>query len=110
MMPILPFIEDNEPNIRGIVEKAAGSGASYILAAFGVTLRDRQREYYYRQLERNFPGLREKYQRMFGNRYFAPAQNAKRLEANFKELCAKYNIATCMPVYSPSAETQPRLF
>jgi DNA repair photolyase len=110
MMPILPFLEDNEQNIRGIVEKAAASGAKYILAAFGVTLRDRQRAYFYHQLDENFPGLKEKYQRAFGNCYYAPAQNAKQLETLFKELCATYNLSTRMPVYQPHTTTQPQLF
>ena len=110
MMPILPFIADNEQNIRGIVEKAAASGAKYILAAFGVTLRDRQREYFYRKLDGSFPGLREKYQRAFGNRYYAPVQNSRHLETLFNELCATYNIATRMPVYQPHTAIQPQLF
>jgi DNA repair photolyase len=110
MMPILPFIEDNEENIRGIVEKAAASGAKYILPAFGVTLRDRQREYFYAKLDKDFPGVKEKYVRAFGNRYSAPAQNAKKLEVLFYELCARYGIATRMPVHAPETASQPKLF
>lgn len=116
MMPILPFIEDNPQNIGMIVQKAADSGAKYILAAFGVTLRDRQREYFYLQLESKFPGLKEKYQRAFGNRYFAPAGIAssatsmQNLEARFNELCARYSIATQIPLYNPQTATQPVLF
>ena len=41
MMPILPFIEDTEENIRAIAEQAHAYGARYIIAAFGMTLRDR---------------------------------------------------------------------
>jgi len=109
MMPILPFIEDNQQNIQQIVEKAAACGAKYILAGFGVTLRDRQREYFYDKLEIKFPGLKEKYQLAFGNRYSAPARNAKRLEAQFRELCAVHGIATRMPVYESHEATQPQL-
>jgi DNA repair photolyase len=110
MMPILPFIEDNEENIRGIVEKAVASGAKYILPAFGVTLRDRQRDYFYAKLDKDFPGVKEKYIRAFGNRYSARSPNAKRLEALFHELCARHGIATRMPVYVPITASQPRLF
>jgi DNA repair photolyase len=109
-MPVLPFLTDDESNLRGIVARAADSGAKYILAAFGVTLRDRQRAYFYAKLDDQFPGLKEKYQRAFGNRYSAPARNAKRLEALFKELCATYNIATRMPMYESHTATQPQLF
>ena len=110
LMPVLPFLTDDESNLRRIVAQAAASGAKYILAAFGVTLRDRQREYFYNKLDSHFPGLKEKYQRAFGNRYSAPARNAKRLAALFNELCATYNIATRMPVYEPHTATQSQLF
>lgn len=39
MMPILPFIQDTEQNIRAIIEAAVTAGASYVLPALGVTLR-----------------------------------------------------------------------
>jgi DNA repair photolyase len=110
MMPILPFIEDNEQNIRQIVEKAAASGAGYILPGFGVTLRDRQRDYFYAKLDKDFPGAKEKYIRAFGNRYSASMQNAKKLGILFTELCARYGIATRMPVYMPETISQPTLF
>ncbi len=110
MMPILPFIEDNEENLRQLVEQAAASGAKYILPGFGLTLRDRQREYYYAKLDQHFPGLKEKYMRAFGERYSAPAQNAKKLGTYFQELCVKSGIATRMPIYQPETATQPKLF
>jgi|AutmiccommuBRH23_1029490.scaffolds.fasta_scaffold00388_51 DNA repair photolyase len=69
LMPVLPFIEDNWENIRGIVEQAHAHGAGYILAAFGMTQRKGQQEHYLRQLERLFPGVKEKHLRAFGNRY-----------------------------------------
>ena len=111
MMPILPFIEDSEENVRAIVAQAHANGARYILAAFGMTLRDRQREYYYAQLDRLFPGLRARYERAFGERYSAPANQARRLEKLFRELCDRYGIATHMPQYTPHKRmAQPSLF
>ena len=73
LMPVLPFIEDNAENITAIVSRAHDCGASYILASFGMTLRDRQRAHYYAQLDRLFPGLRKQYERRFGDRYSASA-------------------------------------
>jgi DNA repair photolyase len=102
LMPVLPFIEDNPDNITAIVTRAKECGATYILAAFSVTLRDRQRAYYYAQLDRLFPGLRPQYERRFGNRYSAPARNAERLKQLFVETCDRHGIATCMPFYEPA--------
>jgi len=111
MMPILPFIEDTEDNIRAIVEQAHAHGAKYIIAAFGMTLRDRQRAYYYDKLDRLFPGVRQKYERAFGERYSASANNARKLEQVFRELCERYNIATRMPQFTPQKKSmQPALF
>jgi DNA repair photolyase len=115
LMPVLPFIEDTEANIRSIVEQAAGNGAVYILPAFGMTLRDRQRAYYYHKLDQHFPGLRLRYEKSFGERYSAAAQNARRLAEMFEEGCDRHGIAMRMPVFLAQKrlhekENQPRLF
>lgn len=110
MMPVLPFIEDNEENITAIVEQAAANGASYIILGMGMTLRDRQRAYYYRQLDALFPGIREKYERTYGDRYSCDTPNAPRLYRLFNALCEKYHIATSLPLYEPLASQQLNLW
>jgi DNA repair photolyase len=101
LMPVLPFIEDNEENISSIVRRAHESGASYIIPAFGVTLRDRQRAYYYEKLDQHFPGLRLRYERAFGERYSAHARNQTGLKKVFDESCHQYGIRPRMPVFAP---------
>ncbi|MCX7921334.1 MAG: radical SAM protein [Clostridia bacterium] len=96
MMPILPFIGDTEHNVIGIVERAAQCGAKYIVPWFGMSLRDRQRAYYYSRLDSLFPGVRERYQRKFGNQYSCSANNAEQLKYMFNEACSKYGIITKM--------------
>ncbi len=109
MMPILPFIEDTEDNITQIVTRAHECGAAYILPAFGMTLRDRQRAFYYARLDESFPGLSRKYKERFGERYSASALNAHKLDKLFRDLCNHYGIATQMPVYKPTTGTQMHL-
>jgi len=104
MMPILPFIEDDEANIAAIVEKTHEAGGSFVVGGLGMTLRDRQRAYYYRELDRLFPGLRPQYQRSFGERYGCPARNARALEAFFNEQCARHGLSTQMVRRSAGAE------
>lgn len=106
MMPVLPYLQDTVANIAAIIRKARAHGASYIIPAFGMTLRDRQRAYYYDQLDRLFPGLRQKYQRHFGGRYYCPANDADKLRAVFDELCAQEGMVTSVPVYDPAPATQ----
>jgi DNA repair photolyase len=110
LMPVLPFIEDNEDNIAHIVTRAHECGASYIIASFGMTLRDRQRAYYYDQLDKLFPGLRNKYEARFGDQYSCRATNAGKLEKLFQDLCRQHGIATRIPQYAPQTGEQLRLF
>jgi DNA repair photolyase len=105
LMPVLPFIEDTEENIHAIVSMGEAAGARYILPAFGMTLRDRQRAYYYDKLDLLFPGLRARYEKTYGERYYAPARNARRLGQVFTELCESLGIATKMPVFAPQKRT-----
>jgi len=102
LMPVLPFIEDNPANITAIVTRAKDCGATYIVASFGMTLRDRQRAHYYAQLDRLFPGLRPQYERQYGTKYSAAARNARQLEQIFREACERHGIATRMPFYEPA--------
>ncbi len=101
LMPVLPYIEDSDENIKAIIEKARDCGAQYIMAAFGMTMRDGQRAYYYACLDRLFPGLRARYERRFGERYECGSERAAHLEAIFHELCARYGIEMRMRHYAP---------
>lgn len=92
LMPLLPFIEDNEDNLLGIVRKAAEAGAKYIIPWFSVTLRDRQRDYFYERLDLLFPGVRERYERTYGERYGCEPLNKNRLWSSFKQACREVNL------------------
>ena len=86
-----------------------------IQPAFGMTLRDRQRDYYYAKLDRLFPGMRPRYEQAFGERYSAPARNARHLEEIFAEICQELGMTTKIPVFTPrkrirEEQTQPALF
>lgn len=97
LMPILPFIEDNVENIREIVRQTADHGGSYFIPSFGMSLRDRQRHYYYQKLDEHFPGLKEKYIRAFGGKYSAPPNNVKGLYTAFHEECNHLDLQTRCP-------------
>jgi len=87
LMPVLPFLEDSVENVLAVVDAAAGAGARFVYPAFGMTLRDRQRAYYYERLDRFFPGLRARYQRQYGDRYECPSPRAKELWSAFSQRC-----------------------
>jgi hypothetical protein len=73
------FCISKQKNVTTIVEKAADADATYILPWMGMTCRDRQREYFYKELDKHFPGTRLKYERTFGDRYECNSLYAKHL-------------------------------
>ena len=97
MMPILPYIEDTEENIRSIVALAAENGANFIYPAIGMTMRIGQREYFYLELEKHFPELKKKYERQFGQRYYCTSPQVKHLWQVFVASCKAYGILYKMP-------------
>jgi DNA repair photolyase len=109
LMPVLPFLEDSWDNVRAIVERASECGVMAIAASFGVTLRDRQRDYFYARLDEHFPGLRERYEAQYGDRYVCQAPGGEALRTRFEVLCAERGIRTsARPLLAPSA-VEPRL-
>ncbi|MDO9577663.1 MAG: radical SAM protein [Candidatus Cloacimonadales bacterium] len=110
MMPILPFIEDNVENITAILEKAHQAGVKYIIPAFGMTMRDRQREYFYRKLDEHFPDLKQKYIRKFGENYSCSANNHEKLKNTFDALCRQFGISPKIIPYRSDVGEQLSLF
>lgn len=93
MCPILPFLNDTEENILGIVERCAEAGVKGIIQfGIGLTLRDGDREYFYAQLDRHFPGLKERYIRTYGNAYEIPSPKEQKLQRLFHDACDQYGI------------------
>ena len=117
LMPVLPFLEDSLDNLLGIVRLGAENGARFIYPAFGVTLRQNQREYFYDQLEKRFPGedLARRYQEKYGSSYVCRARNAKILGEAFRRACRKevilYTMTEIIKAYrAPYDPVQTSLF
>lgn len=110
LMPLLPFINDTPENLRTLIGQAKDSGASYILPYLGVTLRQGSRDYFYKALEKEFPGLKLQYQTAFGMQYECYSPAYRKLKAVFEETCDQVGIATRMRFYQPATYTQQSLF
>ncbi len=96
MMPILPFINDNVENITNIVNKAKQAGASFIYPSFGVTLRDRQRDYFYSKIPNR---MQDQYTKRFGNYYSCYSPSYQKIKKAFIAECRKCGISYDMPTY-----------
>lgn len=94
LMPMLPYITDKETDIRELVERSAESGAKFIYPgmSMGVTLRGNQKEWYYNNLDTLFPGLKEIYQKQYGNKIYCNSPHSRKLFQVFREECDKYGI------------------
>ena len=93
LCPILPFINDTEENIRGILDCCIDAGVKGIINfGMGLTLREGSREFYYSQLDRLFPGLKDQYIRTYGNAYEIPSPRQGKLLKLFHDTCEKYGI------------------
>lgn len=79
LSPILPFINDTEENIEGILDYCIDAGVYGIINfGMGMTLREGDREYFYAALDKHFPGLKEQFHHKYGYAYqIASSQNAK---------------------------------
>lgn len=93
MTPILPFINDTQENIRGLLEYCSRAKTYGILTfGMGVTLRDGDRQYFYRKLDAHFPGLREKYVKTYGDAYEVPSPNRAGLMRLVRSVCSEQGI------------------
>lgn len=93
LSPILPYINDTEENIRGILNYCIEAKVKGIIVfGIGLTLRNGNREYYYKNLDMHFKGLKDKYIIQYGNSYEILSKNHKRLMRIIKETCYKNNI------------------
>ena len=91
--PILPFINDTEENLRGILEYCVRAKVYGIICfGMGMTLREGNREYFYSKLDEHFPGLRQKYHRKYGYSYEVMSDNNDRLMKIFYDECRKHGI------------------
>ena len=93
LTPLLPYINDTEENLLGILNYCKEAKVYGIICfGIGVTLRDGNREYFYAQLDKKFPNLKEQYIKEYGNSYIINSKNNTKLMKIFHEFCEKNKI------------------
>ena len=97
--PLLPFINDTEENIKGIVDLCVQAGVKAILCfGIGLTLREGNREYFYDALDKlaqsdsRFAGMKERYIKKYGYRYEVSSPHGRKLYYLLLELCKQNGI------------------
>lgn len=93
MTPILPFINDTEENLDGLLDYCIRANVKGIICfGIGMTLRNGNREYFYQKLDRHFPGLKRKYQETYGYDYELGSPNGRTLFNRLQDTCRANNI------------------
>lgn len=89
LCPILPFLNDTPENIHGILDYCVDAGVKGVLCfGMGLTLRAGNRAYFYRQLDRHFPGLKAEYIHRYGDAYLLESPSSRELMRLFHRRCA----------------------
>jgi DNA repair photolyase len=110
LMPVLPYLTDQPENIEEIVHRAREAGAKYIIAAMGMTMREGQREYFYQQLDKKFPGMKNRYIRLYGLQYSCNTPNHNKLWQVFTQTCCSLLMPQHMEFYNDRKAKQMKLF
>ena len=89
MDPVLPYITDTPENVREMVKMAKHHGAGYMYISTQVTMADVQREHFYTQAEKYYPGISDRYREKFKEYYYCRSPHGKKLWNTFVEACVK---------------------
>ena len=93
MTPILPFINDTRENIEGLLDYCICAEVYGIMQfGIGVTLREGDREYFYKKLDEHFPGMKQQYIRSFGNAYEISSPDQQALMELITDKCRTHGI------------------
>ena len=93
LSPILPFINDTEENLRGLLGYCVRAGVAAIVCfGFGVTMREGSREHFYARLDEGFPGVKSRYINAYGNMYECLSPSSGALMVVLRDECAKHGI------------------
>lgn len=93
LTPFLPYINDTEENINELLDYCIETNVKGIICFnIGLTLRDGNRQYFYRKLDESFPGLKNRYIEKYGNSYVLESENNRQLMDLFYKRTAENNI------------------
>jgi DNA repair photolyase len=97
LMPLLPRITDDANELISLLKQIKEAGACAVTPAWGLSLRDRQRSYFYEQIKQFDSRLPQWYQQSYGNRTHCTLPNAGALSLLFNRQCDELGLVTAMP-------------
>jgi len=110
IVPLLPYINDTDDNIKNICHMTKETGGRFVYTYMGMTLRQGSREYFYHQLDNVLPGVKEKYMKRYGLRYNCTSTRSKKLWDVFANECERlglmYDMKAIIHAYKSGYGTQ----
>ena len=91
MAPIVPGLTSHPSKLEATIKAIADHGAAFV-GANVLYLKDGTRTHFLSFLERTFPELSKKYDRLYGNSAYAPKSYAREVQGMVKMLQSKYGI------------------
>ncbi|PWB86346.1 radical SAM superfamily protein [Methanobrevibacter woesei] len=93
LTPFLPYVNDTEENISKLLDYCIETNVKGIICFnIGLTLRDGNRQYFYKKLDESFPGLKNRYIEKYGSNYVLESENNRQLMDLFYKKTAENNI------------------
>jgi len=94
LIPIIPYLTDNDENLEEIIKKTKEAGGDFILFSPGLTFRDTQKEYFIKKLD-NSPHreIIKPLLNLYRENMHLSSNYAKKINLKLYNLCKKYNIA-----------------
>lgn len=93
LTPFLPYINDTEENINELLDYCIETNVKGIICFnIGLTLRDGNRQYFYKKLDESFPGLKNRYIEKYGSNYVLESENNRQLMDLFYKKTTENNI------------------
>ena len=92
-IPIIPFLEDSQENMEDVIKRSKEAGADFLLFSPGMTLRDSQKDFFFRKLRKSpRADIIRPLEELFGGKPYPPAEYARELHVKLWDLCDRYKL------------------
>ncbi len=93
LMPIIPFLEDDDENLEDVIKKTKQAGADFILFSPGATMRDQQKNYFIKKLKNSkYNHVVKPLLDLYRNYLHPSGDYIRKIHKKLFELSQKYNL------------------
>ncbi|MFW9818912.1 MAG: radical SAM protein [Candidatus Thorarchaeota archaeon] len=103
LIPIIPFLTDDEENLESVIRKSKEAGADFVLFSPGLTLRNSQAQYFLNKLRKSkFANIVKPLLNLYKGEIHPPSNYCKIINTKALKLCQKYEIKVRVKRWIPS--------